>query len=125
MRIFEVCTRHPVVTILVMGFVLLTSSLGNHRAASADEAPTIAVIVQYPGASADTMAAAVAAPLERRFVTIPGITSIASSSADGRTEITIEFEQQRTRDVAATDLQFAISAVSASLPQDLPTPVIV
>jgi HAE1 family hydrophobic/amphiphilic exporter-1 len=125
MRISDVCIHRPVMTILVTGFVLFASSLANCRVSSADELPTITVIVQYPGASADSIAVSIAAPLERRFATIPGVASITSASADGITKVTLGFEGRRAIDAAAPDLQSAFSALSASLPQYLPAPAIV
>jgi len=107
-----------------MGFALFVSAFGHHVVSSADEVPTITVVVQYPGASADTIAVLVAAPLERQFSAIAGVTSITSMTTDGSTKLTLELDQ-RTLDATAPDVRSAISAVSASLPQDLPTPAIV
>jgi HAE1 family hydrophobic/amphiphilic exporter-1 len=121
MRMSEVCIRRPVMTTLAMTIVLLASPLVSR----ADEVPTITVTVQYPGGNADTMAALVAAPLERQAATIPGVASITSSNAAGITRITLEFDKWPSIDAAAPALQSAISAMSESLPQDLPAPAIV
>jgi hydrophobic/amphiphilic exporter-1 (mainly G- bacteria), HAE1 family len=125
MRISEVCIRRPVMATLAAGLVVWASSLGYHRPSRAGEVPTITVLVQYPGANADTVAVSVAAPLERQFSAIPGVASVSSATTAGRTTITIEFDQRRTRDAAAPAVQSALSAASAGLPQDLPTPAIV
>jgi HAE1 family hydrophobic/amphiphilic exporter-1 len=122
MRISELCIR-PVMTILMMCLVLFGSSFGRHHASGA-EVPTVTVTVEYPGASADTMAASIVAPLERQFSTISGVASITSVTTAGITRITLEFDQKRAIDAALSDLQSAVSAVSAGLPQDLPTPAI-
>jgi HAE1 family hydrophobic/amphiphilic exporter-1 len=84
--------------------------------------PTIAVFVTLPGASPKTMAAAVAAPLERRFSSIAGLTSMGSSSTTGDTTITLRFELTRSIDAAAQDVQTAISQSIARLPPNMPTP---
>ena len=68
------------------------------------------------------MAVSVAAPLERQFATIAGITSITSLSTEGNTQITLEFDLNRNIDAAALDTQSAISVAAARLPEDLPTP---
>jgi HAE1 family hydrophobic/amphiphilic exporter-1 len=122
MRPTDLCIRRPVTTTLLTGAALLWSILGNLGAASADEVPTVEVIVSYPGASVETMAVSVAAPLERQFATIAGVASISSATTLGRTTVTVEFDENRTRNAAAIELQSAISAASSSLPHDLPTP---
>ena len=68
------------------------------------------------------MAVSIAAPLERQFATIAGITSITSLSTEGNTQITLEFDLNRNIDAAALDTQSAISVAAARLPEDLPTP---
>ena len=78
--------------------------------------------VQYPGASPDTMAVSVAAPLERQFATIAGITAITSLSTQGNTQIALEFDLNRNIDAAALDVQSSISVAAARLPVDLPAP---
>src|SRR5438067_11261278 len=70
--------------------------------------PTINVQASLPGASPETMAAAVAMPLERQFTTIAGIDSMSSVSALGLTQITIQFALERSIDAAAQDVQAAI-----------------
>lgn len=83
--------------------------------------PTIAVTASRPGADPATMAATVAAPLERRLGEIAGITEMTSSSALGLTRITVQFELNRDIDAAARDIQAAINAATADLPIDMPS----
>jgi hydrophobe/amphiphile efflux-1 (HAE1) family protein len=84
--------------------------------------PTIQVSVTLQGASAETMAASVASPLERQFGQIPGITQLTSVSALNATSITVQFELNRNIDAAAQDIQAAITAASRTLPQNLSMP---
>ena len=83
--------------------------------------PTIQVSAQLPGASPDTMASAVAAPLERMFGRIAGITQMTSSSSLGGTSIVLQFDLSRNADGAARDVQAAINAARGQLPANLPT----
>ena len=82
--------------------------------------PTIQVNANYPGASPETMAALIAAPLERQFAQIPGVTQMTSSSNSGFMQVTLQFELGRNLDGAAQDVQTAINAASGQLPRDLP-----
>jgi HAE1 family hydrophobic/amphiphilic exporter-1 len=126
MRFSEVCIRRPVMTTLVMASLLLAGFFGYRQLPIAAipriEVPTITVTTQYPGASPDTMAISIAAPLERRFATIAGINSITSNNTEGNSQITLEFDLNRNIDAAALDVQSAISVAMAQLPEDLPTP---
>jgi HAE1 family hydrophobic/amphiphilic exporter-1 len=126
MRLSEICIRRPVMTTLVMASLLLAGFFGYRQLPIAAipriDVPTITVTVQYPGASADTMAVSVAAPLERQFATIGGITSITSLSTEGNTQVTLEFDLNRNIDAASLDVQSAISVAAARLPEDLPNP---
>ena len=72
--------------------------------------PTIAVSANLPGASAETMAASVATPLEKQFSTIAGLDSMTSTSAQGTTQVVLQFALSRNIDAAAQDVQSAISA---------------
>ena len=81
--------------------------------------PTISVSASMPGASADTMATTVATPLERHLGTIADVTEMTSRSADGRTDITLQFSLNRSLDGAARDVQAAINAARADLPTSL------
>jgi len=86
--------------------------------------PTIQVQATLPGASAETMAAAVAAPLERQFSQISGITQLTSQSTLGATEVVIQFDLNRSIDSAAQDVQAAIITAGKSLPQAMSQPPI-
>ncbi|MGH9585017.1 MAG: efflux RND transporter permease subunit, partial [Bryobacteraceae bacterium] len=85
------------------------------------EFPTIGVHANLPGASPETMASAVATPLERQFGRIAGITEMTSSSQLGSTRITLQFDLNRNIDAAARDVQAAINAARGQLPADLPS----
>jgi multidrug efflux pump len=85
------------------------------------EYPTITVFSNLPGASPETMATAVATPLERMFGRIAGITQMTSTSQLGSTNITMQFDLSRSVDAAARDVQAAINAARGQLPANLPT----
>src|SRR5262245_2786206 len=84
--------------------------------------PTIQVTATFQGASAETVATSVAAPLERQFAQIPGITQLTSQSALGATTIVIQFDLNRNIDSAAQDVQAAITVAGKQLPQAMTTP---
>jgi hydrophobe/amphiphile efflux-1 (HAE1) family protein len=84
--------------------------------------PTIQVAASLPGANPETMASAVATPLERQFAQIAGVTEMTSTSGLGTTSITIQFDLDRNIDAAAQDVQAAINAAGGQLPKDLPSP---
>jgi multidrug efflux pump len=84
------------------------------------EFPTISVSAGLPGASPETMASAVATPLERQFGRIAGVTEMTSSSGLGSTNIVLQFDLSRSIDAAARDVQAAINAARGQLPADLP-----
>jgi len=83
--------------------------------------PTINVNAALPGASPETMASAVATPLERRFGRIAGLTEITSVSSLGSVSLTLQFDLDRDVDSAARDVQAAINAAAGDLPPNLPT----
>src|ERR1700760_936148 len=83
--------------------------------------PTVRVSASQPGASPETIAATVAAPLERRLGEIPGVTEITSQNVLGQSAITVQFDLDRNIDGAARDVQAAINAATTDLPSDLPT----
>jgi HAE1 family hydrophobic/amphiphilic exporter-1 len=118
--------RRPVMTALVMMAILVAGVLGYRLLPVSDlppvDFPTISVSASLPGASPETMAAAVATPLEREFSTIAGIDNMTSSSSLGGTNVTIQFSLDRDIDAAAQDVAAAIAAVSRQLPQDMPAP---
>jgi len=84
--------------------------------------PTINVNAALPGASAETMASAVASPLERAFANIPYVTSMTSSNSLGQSQIVVQFQLDRDIDAASQDIQAAISAAAGQLPKDMPNP---
>ena len=84
------------------------------------EFPTISVSASLPGANPETMASAVATPLERQLGRIAGITEMTSSSSLGSTSITLQFDLNRNIDAAARDVQAAINAARSQLPSNLP-----
>src|SRR5262249_30107033 len=122
----ELFIRRPVMTTLVMSGILLFGIMAYNRLPVSDvpnvDFPTIQVNAALPGANPETMAAAVATPLERQFTTIAGLDSMTSSSALGATQITLQFNLSRSIDAAAQDVQSAIARVTGQLPPDLPTP---
>ena len=84
--------------------------------------PTIQVSATLPGASAETMAASVTAPLERQFALIAGVTELTSTSSLGSSSITVQFDLDRDIDAASGDIQSAINAAGGQLPTNLPSP---
>lgn len=118
--------RRPVMTTLLTVAAVLAGGLGYTELPVSDlpniDFPTIQVSAGLPGANPETMAAAVATPLEREFTAIPGVDSLTSTSALGSTSITLQFDLNRDIDAAAQDVQSAISKASRSLPADMPTP---
>src|ERR1700678_4294698 len=126
MNIAEPFIRRPVMTTLVMVAILLFGILG-YRALAVSELPnvdypTIQVGASLPGANPDTMASAVATPLEKQFSAIAGIDSMTSASTLGSTSITLQFDLSRSIDAAAQDVQAAISRVVGQLPPNMPSP---
>ncbi len=115
----------PVATTLLAAALFLAGSVGFSRLPVAPlpniDQPTINVQAALPGASPETMASAVATPLERRFGRIAGITEITSSSSLGSTSLSLQFDISRDIDAAARDVQAAINAAGADLPPNLPT----
>ena len=118
--------KRPVLTTLLMAALLLAGIMGFRLLPVSDlpnvDFPTIQVQAALPGASPETMASAVATPLERQFTTIAGIDSMTSSSAQGLTQITIQFTLDRNIDAAAQDVQAAITKTLPLLPPTMPTP---
>jgi multidrug efflux pump len=84
--------------------------------------PTIQVVTFYPGASPDVMASSVTAPLERQFGQVPGLQQMTSTSSDGSSVITLQFNLSLNIDVAEQEVQQSINASGTFLPPDLPTP---
>jgi HAE1 family hydrophobic/amphiphilic exporter-1 len=118
--------RRPVMTSLVMLAVMIFGAFAYHLLPVNDlpniDFPTIQVRASLPGASPETMASAVATPLERQLSTIAGIDSLSSSNGQGSTIITIQFTLERNIDAAAQDVQTAISQAARQLPKEMPAP---
>ena len=117
--------RRPVATTLLTVGVTLVGLIALRllpvAALPQVEFPTIGVQAGLPGASPETMASSVAAPLERQLTRIAGVTEMTSSSTLGSTSITLQFELNRDIDGAARDVQAAINAARADLPANLPS----
>ncbi len=126
MNMSELFIRRPVMTTLVMLAILLFGIISYRMLAVSDlpnvDFPVIVVSAELPGASADTMASAVATPLEKQFTTIAGLDALYSSNMLGATTITLMFDLDKNIDAAAQDVQSAITAASPFLPQGMPTP---
>jgi HAE1 family hydrophobic/amphiphilic exporter-1 len=118
--------RRPVATTLVMLAIMLFGVMGYRLLPVSDlpnvDFPTIQVSAGLPGANPETMAAAVATPLEKQFSTIAGLDALTSSSSQGGTQITLQFNLSRDIDAAAQDVQAAISQVLRQLPQGMLPP---
>ena len=126
MNLSETCIRRPVLTTLITAAIIVLGifayRLLSVAALPAVDFPTINITATLPGASAETMAASVAAPIERQLSTIAGITSLTSSSSLGITSITIQFDLNRNIDGAALDVQTALSVAQRRLPVEMTTP---
>src|SRR5262249_27925230 len=124
MSISEPFIRRPVGTTLLTLAVALAGGLGYLWLPVSPlpqvEFPTIQVNAGLPGASPETMASAVATPLERQFGHIAGVTEMTSTSYLGSTNITLQLELSRNIDAAARDVQAAINAAAGQLPTNLP-----
>ena len=118
--------HRPIATSLLGVAVLLGGILGYVwlpvSALPQVDFPTIQVTTQLPGASPDTMASLVTAPLERQFGQIPSLSVMTSSSSYGVSQITLQFDLNRDIDAAAQDVQAAINAAGSALPRNLPYP---
>jgi hydrophobe/amphiphile efflux-1 (HAE1) family protein len=125
MNISEPFIRRPVATTLLAAALLLAGGAAYSQLPVAPlprvDFPTISVNAGLPGASPETMASAVATPLERRFGRIAGLAEITSVSSLGQTSITLQFDLDRDVDAAARDVQAAINGAAGDLPQGLPT----
>ncbi len=124
--ISEIFVRRPVMTTLVMIGILVFGIVSYRQLPVSDlpnvDFPTIQVSAALPGASPETMASAVATPLEKQFSTIPSVDSITSQSGTGQTQITMQFSLDRDIDAAALDVQSAISAALKRLPSTMTVP---
>jgi hydrophobic/amphiphilic exporter-1 (mainly G- bacteria), HAE1 family len=118
--------RRPVMTTLVMAGLLIFG-IAAYRFLPVNELPnvdfpTLQVTAGLPGASPETMASSVATPLEREFSTIAGLDSMTSTSAQGITQVTLQFAMDRDLDGAAQDVMAAISRAQSLLPSEMPNP---
>ncbi|MDA8138180.1 MAG: efflux RND transporter permease subunit [Desulfobacteraceae bacterium] len=126
MNISEPFIRRPVMTTLVMAGLLIFGVLAYRMLPVSElpnvDFPTLQVSAALPGASPETMASSVATPLEREFSTIAGLDSMTSTSAQGITQITLQFSLDRELDGAAQDVMAAISRAQKLLPPEMPNP---
>ncbi|MBN8946763.1 MAG: efflux RND transporter permease subunit [Rhodanobacter sp.] len=126
MNLPALCIRRPVMTVLLMVALVVFGVVAYPKLPVNElpnvDFPTISVSAKLPGASPETMATAVATPLENEFSTIAGISTMTSTSALGSTSITLTFGLDRNIDAAAQDVQAAISAAQRQLPTTMPTP---
>ncbi|MGH9493190.1 MAG: efflux RND transporter permease subunit, partial [Terriglobales bacterium] len=126
MNVAELFIRRPVMTTLVMAAILLFGAVAYRSLPVSDlpnvDFPTIQVSASLPGASPETMASAVATPLETQFSTNAGVDSMTSSSSLGATSITLQFSLDRNIDAAAQDVQAMIAKAARDLPRDMPAP---
>ncbi len=122
----ELFIRRPVATTLLMVALVIFGVVGYLKMPVSElpavDFPTISVSASLPGTDPETMASAVATPLENQFSTIAGIDSMTSTSSQGNTRITLQFDLDRDIDAAAQDVQAAISAALRKLPSDMTTP---
>ncbi|MDD5072300.1 MAG: efflux RND transporter permease subunit [Candidatus Omnitrophica bacterium] len=118
--------RKPIMTTLIMVVVTIFGIVAFFTLPISDlpviDFPVILVTVSYPGASPETMASAVASPLENEFTEIQGLTSIISNNTEGQSQIILTFDLSRNVDLAAPDVQAAIARAQGNLPLDLPEP---
>ena len=116
----------PIATSLLMAAVLLIGIIGFRQLPIAAlpevDYPTMQVMTFYPGASAEVVASAITAPLERQLGEVPGLSQMLSSSSDGASVITLQFNLSLNIDIAEQDVQEAINAAQNYLPAQLPMP---
>jgi HAE1 family hydrophobic/amphiphilic exporter-1 len=126
MNISRIFILRPIMTTLVMGAFVVFGFIAYKTLPINDlpnvDFPTILVTATLPGANADTMASAVATPLEKQFATIAGLDSMSSQSALGLSQITLQFNLSRDMDGAALDVQAAIAAAAKQLPPQMTIP---
>jgi hydrophobe/amphiphile efflux-1 (HAE1) family protein len=125
MSISDPFIRRPIATTLLAVAVLLAGAAAYTQLPVAPlprvDFPTVSVSASLPGASPETMASAVATPLERRFGRIAGLSEITSVSSLGAVSLTLQFDLDRDVDAAARDVQAAINAAAGDLPPNLPS----
>jgi len=125
-NISEIFIRRPIATSLVMLAIALFGVVAYRALPVSDmptvDFPTINVFASLPGGNPATMASAVATPLERQFTTIAGLEDMSSSSSQGSTSITLQFDLSRGIDGAAVDVETAIAEAMPLLPAGMPSP---
>src|SRR4029077_16578397 len=126
MNISEPFIRRPIATTLLIAAIAFVGIAAYPLLPVAPlpqvDFPTIQVSATWQGASAETIATAVAAPLERQFAQIPGVSQLTSLSTLGAATIVIQFDLNRNIDSAAQDVQAAITVAGKTLPQSMKTP---
>jgi len=126
MNIAELFIKRPVMTSLVMLAIMLAGLIAYRLLPVNDlpnvDYPTIQITANLPGANPETMASAVATPLERQLSTIAGVDTMNSTNGQGITLITLRFNLDRNIDAAAQDVQAAITAAGRQLPTNLSSP---
>src|ERR1700738_2975570 len=126
MNLSETFIRRPIATSLLMAAIALFGTVAYRALPVSDlpnvDFPTLEVTASLPGDSPETMAAAVATPLENQFSTIAGLSAMTSINSLGSTQVTLEFELERSLDGAAVDVQAAITQAPRLLPPGMPTP---
>src|SRR5712692_4112837 len=126
MNISEGFIKRPIATSLLMAAIALFGLVAYRGLPVSDlpnvDFPTLLVTAQLPGASPETMGPSVATPLENQFSMIAGLESMTSVNSLGSTQITLEFDLNRSLDGAAVDVQGAITQAARLLPQGMPTP---
>ncbi len=126
MNFSELFIRRPVMTVLLNVAMIGAGVIGLRNipiaALPSYDTPVINVSATFPGANPETMASSVALPLEKQFQTVPGLKTISSSSTLGSTSLTLEFEEGRSIDAAAVDVQAALLRAQRTLPVDMTVP---
>ncbi|MFM9099924.1 MAG: efflux RND transporter permease subunit, partial [Cyanobium sp.] len=126
MNLSAAAIRRPIATVVLSLALVLAGLVGYSQLAISDlpsiDFPTLQVNASLPGADPETMASAVALPLEQQFSSLPGLTTVSSSSTQSSSQITLQFDLSRDIDAAAQDVQTAISQAQRQLPTGMPSP---
>jgi HAE1 family hydrophobic/amphiphilic exporter-1 len=126
MNLSTLFIKRPITTTLIMLGILVFGAMSYQQLPVSDlptvDFPTIQVNAALPGASPETMASSVALPLEKQFATIAGLNSVNSTSLQGSTNITLQFDLSRNIDAAAQDVQSMIARAARQLPPQMPAP---
>ena len=122
----EIFIRKPIMTTLIMMALLIFGIAAYFILPVSDlpvvDYPVITITVYYPGASPEMVASTVATPLENECMQIPGLQTVISDNTEGQSQITLTFDLSKSVDLAAPDVQAAISRAQSDLPSDLPQP---